>query len=112
MLTVENLNALGANAQEGVDRCMGNEEFYLNLVRKALEEDEFQQLKTALDNNDLGEAFDRAHALKGVYGNLSLTNLYEPICEITEELRARNEIDYDPYVEKISEILEKYKALL
>lgn len=112
MLSVETLNDLGADANEGVQRCMGKEEFYLNLVRTALEEDEFEQLEAAIKNNDLSRAFDRAHALKGVYGNLSLKSLYDPICEITEELRARNDIDYGPYIKKISEVLEKHKALL
>ena len=44
-----------------------------------------------------------AHALKGVLGNLSLTPLYEKVCEITELLRARTETDYAPLLSEIEQ---------
>ena len=53
-------------------------------------------------------AFEAAHALKGVLGNLSLTPLYEPVQEITELLRNRTEMDYTPLLETI---LEQRKIL-
>ena len=31
MITIDELKQFGANTDEGVARCMGNEEFYLNL---------------------------------------------------------------------------------
>ena len=32
MITIEKLNAFGANAAEGLARCFGNESLYLKLV--------------------------------------------------------------------------------
>ena len=32
MITVDNLKKFGANTEEGIARCMGNEQFYLKLV--------------------------------------------------------------------------------
>ena len=53
-------------------------------------------------------AFEAAHALKGVLGNLSLTSIYAPIVEITE--LPRNNTDMD-YTSLLSNILEKKDEL-
>jgi HPt (histidine-containing phosphotransfer) domain-containing protein len=112
MLTIDNLKALGANTDEGLARCLGKEDFYLRMVSMALASDEFDRLKDAVQKGDLNEGFERAHALKGVLSNVSLTTLAAPISEITEELRARNDIDYSALLNRIDEELKKYRALL
>ncbi len=112
MLTIENLKALGANTDEGLARCLGKEDFYLRMVSMALADDGFEKLQAAVQNGDLNEGFERAHALKGVLSNVSLTTLSEPVSEITEELRARNNIDYSALLSRIDEELKKYRALL
>ena len=50
--------------------------------------------------------------MKGVLGNVGLVNVFAPVSEITEELRAGNDIDYSGHLEKIRTELEKYRALL
>ena len=112
MLTIEALKALGANTEEGLGRCLKNEEFYLRLVKMAISDQTLEQLKDALDRNDLDEAFEKAHALKGVLGNVSLTNVLEPILEITEDLRARTEKDYTAQINKIMDEAGKVRALI
>ena len=108
MLTIDALREYGANVDEGLGRCMGNEALYLKLVNTIPSEKNFETLKKSLDNNDLESAFDAAHALKGITGNLALTPLYDPIVEITELLRARKEMDYS---EKLGVILESRDKL-
>ena len=112
MLTIENLKALGANTDEGLARCLGKEDFYLRMVSMALADDGFEKLQDAVQNGDLNEGFERAHALQGVLSNVSLTTLSEPVSEITEELRARNNIDYSALLSRIDEELKKYRSLL
>ena len=112
MLTIENLKALGANTDEGLARCLGKEDFYLRMVSMALADEGFEKLQDAVQNGDLNEGFERAHALKGVLSNVSLTTLAEPVSEITEELRARNDIDYSALLNRIDEELKKYRSLL
>ena len=112
MLTIDNLKSLGANTDEGLARCLGKEEFYLRMVSMALADEGFEKLQDAVQNGDLNEGFERAHALKGVLSNVALTTLADPIAEITEELRARNEIDYSGLLDRIDEELQKYRALL
>ena len=112
MITIDALNTLGADAKSGLARCMDNEPFYIRMVTMALQDNGFEQLKEAVAAGDLDTAFERAHALKGVLGNVSLTSLYEPMSAITEELRARNQTDYTGHLDAIFTELEKYRALL
>jgi HPt (histidine-containing phosphotransfer) domain-containing protein len=112
MLSIENLKALGANTDEGLARCLGKEDFYLRMVGLALADSGYEKLREAVQNGDLDEGFERAHALKGVLGNVSLTTLAEPVIEITEELRARRDIDYTDLLDRIDTVLGQYRALL
>ena len=112
MLTIDNLKSLGANTDEGLARCLGKEDFYLRMVSMALADNGFEKLREAVTSGDLNEGFERAHALKGVLSNVALTTLADPIAEITEELRARNEIDYSGLLDRIDEELPKYRARL
>ena len=82
------------------------------MVRMALSDDGFERLKAAVEAGNLDEGFERAHALKGTIGNVSLTTLEEPIKEITEDLRARKDKDYSEILGVIDEQLAKYRALL
>ncbi len=112
MITIESLKQYGANVEEGLKRCMNNEEFYLKLVTKAVDDASYDRLKAALDENNLDAAFEAAHALKGVSANLSLTPIYEPVYEITELLRSRTETDYSEYLKKITDKKDELKNLI
>lgn len=111
MLTIDKLRELGADTESGISRCVGSEEFYLKIVSMVLESPDFDALKEALDAGDLDKGFEKAHALKGIVANASLTNLLEPVVDITEHLRAREDMDYQPLLDLIFEELGKYKAL-
>ena len=112
MLSVDKMKELGCNTEEGLGRCLNNEMFYLNLVQMGLKDEGFEKLEEALKNNDLDKGFEIAHGLKGVIGNLAITPVYDAVCEITEELRARKQIDYAPLLAKIKENREKFTSLL
>lgn len=102
---------IGVNTKEGLERCLNNEQFYLNLVRKTMEGDSFEKLNEAIRTNDLNTAFEIAHNLKGVTGNLALTPLFQPLSEMTEHLRAREQMDYTSYIESITASKQKIAAL-
>lgn len=108
MLSIERLEEFGTDTQTGLMRCMDSVDFYLRMVRMIREDGNFDVLDEALKGNDLNRAFEAAHALKGVTGNLALTALYEPLSELTELLRNHTETDYSGYIQKI---LEKKQEL-
>ena len=101
MLTIDALREMGVKPEEGLNRCMNNEEFYLKLVKMVPGDAGFAKLREAIAAGDLEAGFEAAHALKGVLGNLSLTPMYDSVVEITELLRSRTETDYGPLLETI-----------
>lgn len=111
MLTVESLRAWGANVAEGLGRCLNNETFYLNLVKKAIQDPVFEKLNETCGSGNLDGAFEAAHALKGVMGNLALTPILDPVIKITELLRARTVTDYGPLLTEITSARDQVLAL-
>ena len=109
MITIESLKAFGANTEEGLARCMGNEALYLKLVGVMLADKNFDKLRSAIGSGNLDEAFEAAHALKGALGNLALTPLYKKTVSLTELLRNRAEADYGGLV---SDLLASRDSLL
>ena len=112
MLTIETLRALGADTDEGLKRCMNNEAFYLRLVKMAAGDAGFDKLADALSAGDRKAAFEAAHALKGILGNLSLTPLYRIASEVTELLRAGTDADYEAYLRDLKAQRDKLLALV
>ncbi len=111
-MTLDELKNYGANVEEGMSRCMGNEALYLKLVTTIPGEQKFDMLKESIEEGNLDEAFESAHALKGVAGNLSLTPLYEPLVKITELLRARENTDYSELLEEIISEKDKLESII
>ena len=112
MITIEGLKSLGVNTDEGIARCMGMEDFYLNLVKSVLSLDKLKELKAQIEAGDTKAAFETAHALKGMYANLSLDPVAKPVSEITEHLRHGENIDYSAYINEALENMRKLTELL
>jgi HPt (histidine-containing phosphotransfer) domain-containing protein len=111
MASIEDLKNYGADTEEALSRMMGNEAFYLKLIPRIFDDKNFEALEKNIKAGDLDKAFEAAHSLKGVLGNLSLTPLLEPVKEVTELLRARKDVDYSPYLKEISEKKEQLESL-
>ena len=89
-MTLEALRAFGANTAEGMERCLNDEPFYLEMVAMTLSDGNFDKLRAAMDAGDARAAFSAAHALKGAVANVALTPVYEPLCAMTELLRGKD----------------------
>lgn len=111
MLTIDGLRSFGANTAEGLARCMNNEGFYLTLVKKAASDSRMEQLGRQLAAGDLDAAFETAHVLKGMFANLSLDPLTEPISVLTEILRGRSDENYSAPFEEAEKQFEALRAL-
>ena len=94
MITIDKLRQFGADVHDGLDRCLGMEDFYIEMATMGLADERFETLGTTIESGDLDEAFEMAHALKGVVGNLALTPIFEPLSELTELLRHKADGDY------------------
>ncbi len=110
-MTIDKLREYGADVEDGLARCMNNEEFYLKMVNLGLSDERFETLSVALSEGDTDKAFEIAHALKGVVGNLALTPIYRPISELTELLRSKKEGDYTGLYSKMKEERERLLSM-
>ncbi len=111
MLTVDALREYGADVDTGLARCMNNEAFYLRMVEIVIGDDKLGALKEALDARDFKRGFELAHAMKGACGNLSLTPVFRPVCEISDGLRAEKDMDYTALYDEAVTQFEKLKKL-
>lgn len=113
MLTLDSLRAYGANVDEGMNRCINNEAFYLRMVTMGLNDPNFDNLARAMAAGSVTDVFSCVHALKGSIGNVALTPIYEPICEMTELLRGQTEmVDVsEPYARVVAAYEEARKLL-
>ena len=112
MITIEQLQNFGVDTKEGLTRCMNNQAFYFKMLKMGLNNDQFEKLEQALAANNVEEAFEAAHALKGVLGNLALTPLYNPLAEMTEMLRAKKSADYVSMYQPILELRNQLVELM
>ena len=76
-----------------------------------LSDERFEALGEALREGETEKAFEMAHALKVVVGNLALTPVYQPISELTELLRYKKEGDYHGLYSKMMEERERLLSM-
>ena len=89
-MTIEDLKNFGADTDDGLNRCFGNEGLYLKLVATMPKDANFDKLKAGAEQGDTNEVFEAAHALKGALGNLSLMPMYTLVSDICETARDGN----------------------
>ena len=112
MLTIQKLQEYGVNTKEGLARCMNMEKFYFRMLGMGLKNDSFDKLEKCLAEGNLEDAFEQAHALKGVVGNLAISPIFVPLSDLTEALRAKKDLDYVELYKPIKEFRDKLVSKL
>lgn len=107
MTFFEELKALGVDIDEGLKRLGGNEALYTKLLGSFLKTMEKNFVSSDFDAADCTEAIEKAHAVKGTAGNLSITPLYESYTEILKLLRGGEPEEARALLEKILPEQEK-----
>lgn len=77
---------IGADYNDVVRR-LTSEALVVRFVGKFLQDNSFENLRTALANNDVNGAFLASHTLKGIAQNMGFSNLFEPSNALAEFLR-------------------------
>lgn len=80
----------GIEYEDGLARFVGNVALYEKFLKQFPDDPCYKQLKEALDKQDIDTAFQAAHTLKGVTGNLSMKDLYDKVCVVVEQLRIKD----------------------
>lgn len=77
----------GINVDEALGRFLGNETLMMKFLLLFPGDETFSSLRQAMERSDTAGAFQAAHTLKGVVGNLSMERLYGRTCDLVEDLR-------------------------
>ena len=101
----------GADVAGAKERFMGDRELYLQCIEMFRADEGFGNLGKALAAKDYRAAFEQAHTLKGVAGNLGLTPLFTAICAIVEPLRAGDHSDLDAKYDEIIKEKERFFSM-
>ena len=107
MTLKECYDALGGNYEDTVRRLY-NEKLVEKFLFKFEEDPSFENLKKALEEEDLEAAFRAAHTLKGVAQNTGFDNLAESSSVLTEALRSRKVM---PDAEQVEEVCKDYNKI-
>ena len=99
---------------ESMKQRISKDEVIRRFVIKFLSEPSYDRLRQAVENENYVEAFNAAHALKGVSQNLSFESLGKSSSDITEYLRnsTEKEIDSQKCAELFSKVSEDYIAVI
>jgi len=99
----------GADVEATLKRFMGKDELYVKFLGKFPADKNYANLGTNLEAGAFQEAYECAHALKGVVGNLGLTPLFEKVSALVEELRNKANADVD--ADRANELWQQIRAL-
>ena len=100
----EKLRQAECDVDGALARFLDDEELYVQFYGELLKDEAFAKLGEAIDNGKTYEAFEYAHTLKGIIGNMGLTPLFETVCDIVEPLRINT---LDGVKEKYDELLKQ-----
>ena len=76
----------GIDYADAMDRFDGNLGLYKRLALKYLDDGRYNALVAAMELKDYSTAYEQAHALKGLAGNLSLNVLFDEASAMSKDL--------------------------
>ena len=96
----------GADVETTLKRFMGNEAIYQKFLGRFPDDPNYHN---NLEEGAFEAAYECAHALKGVVGNLGLTPIFDRVSDLVEELR--NKAPEDVNVERAKEEWQEVKKV-
>ncbi|MBM6924732.1 Hpt domain-containing protein [Pseudoflavonifractor phocaeensis] len=99
------LEEAGVNVEDVLARFMNNEALMLKFLLRFPQDPNFALLQEAMARQDLQGAYNAAHTLKGVAGNLSMTGLMAAVSAVVEDLRGG---DLAAAADKLPALTEQY----
>ncbi len=105
----EQLKSAGVDLAGAMERFMGNEKLYENYLRKFTTASHFQDLESALSQNDWEQALAISHNMKGVSGTLGFTQLFDLLNSQVAMLRRG---DNTSAAALMGEVMAEYQRLL
>ena len=80
--------SVGYELDDVKSRLTDNEEFIARILKKFSEDGNCSRLEKALASEDYTDAYEAAHAIKGMTSNMGLSRQYDLAFKITEKLKS------------------------
>ena len=109
---IARLSGWGCNMEAALTRTAGDKDFYTTLLTTYKDTLPLAELRSQVADGKVKEAFETAHMLKGVLGNLGLDPMYRQIGLIVEPLRAGSAEGLLPLVDTLIGQKAELDALL
>lgn len=106
------LSQYGVNWTEVMERFVDDEELYFDCLHSFMEDPAFSELENAIRNREYEQAFDHAHTLKGVAGNLGLAPLFVAMGGLVEPLRNHVYDDIDSQYHAVQKETQMLREIL
>ncbi len=107
--TRERLEKAGIDVSDALERFMGNDMLLERYLKKFLNNPNLEVLTTAIAAGEHEAALNASHALKGVCGNLAMTELFDLL---TAQVAAFRQNNWKDAVELMPEISKRYTIIL
>lgn len=91
------------------ERLGGDQDFFKSLLGMVLESSSYDEMIVAFRERKTQEAFEAAHALKGMTGNMGMQKVYEALVPLVEELRAG---DFEAAEKLLPSVEERYSKAI
>lgn len=111
-MNITGLKAAGIHYEEGLKRFANKPELYQKYLMKFFDDPTFAQLGSQLGEKNYPEAFQSAHTLKGMSGNLSMTDFYRSVCLLVEALRNGKTENIDEMYQDLCLIYDRLKGVI
>ena len=116
MITIEirsELSAVGLDSVLMIEKFMDSEEMFLKYFKKFFSSSDsvVAELKTAVEAENYDEIISKAHALKGMAGNIGLNGVFVPAKDIVDDLRMEIYISYKQDFEELYAAYNKAKLI-
>jgi HPt (histidine-containing phosphotransfer) domain-containing protein len=110
-------NVVYVDFADGLKRMMNNTKLYVRLLTKFSNETKIQNLLAAIAEENKKKKKNAAHTIKGVAGNLSLSELHKQCLALENQIKA-NEVDtnqveivktiFSTTIEEIKKVISNY----
>lgn len=110
-LITDRLKEYGADVDGALERFVGDEDLYITCISTFLRDTGFLEVVSSIQKESYAEAFEYAHALKGVAGNLGLQPLYYSLSSLVEKLRNKEYNDIEKYCGNVIKSYEELKSM-
>lgn len=109
---LEELEEEGAEVEDTIERLMGDQELYVEYLKKFPENQNICNLMDAIEKKDTDTAMKEVHTLKGVALNLGLLPLVDATMSMLLDFREGNPEEAMGQMDEVKEQFDLFKDII